>query len=486
MRLGVRTVGVAVLALVAVIFLAIASTMASAVTFAATVALIMGGTGNPTPDPVYVDAVDSKYIQPAYPGYAPTPQFTPEQFWPVTGLTAMTFNKAVAQGVGLLDSAIKSYTIDPVTGLAKDNQLVVFGYSQSARIVTDEERGIDGSPLPTGDQLSFIVIGNPNRPNGGILERFAGLYIPILGVTFDGATPTTTAYQTTDYSRQYDGWSDWPNNPLNLLSDVNAVLGILYLHGDYLSSSLPAPVLQDQYGNTTYYLYPAKTLPLLIPVQQIPVVGPILADMLDPTVRVWVEAGYDRKISPGVPTRANFLYIPNPIAFVRNLLVSIPTGLDNGFQDLGLGRPFKTAIPGPYGVGGPPVTLPGNTVTTPSAPAQTGVARTPLHAVSVTNVQLDPAPPAPDVVGTATSAGDDHLGTGADIRNIHTPTTPKPMTPAKSARPKIRGPIGPDQPRVGSIQRTFGGPSTSTSRTTEPQHGTAGEAGASSEGRAAA
>jgi hypothetical protein len=34
------------------------------------------------------------------------------------------------------------------------------------------------------------MIGNPNRPNGGILQRFTGLYVPILDVSFDGATRT--------------------------------------------------------------------------------------------------------------------------------------------------------------------------------------------------------------------------------------------------------------------------------------------------------
>ena len=42
--------------------------------------------------------------------------------------------------------------------------------------------------------------------------------------------------------------------------------------------------------------------------------------MLDPAVRLLVEAGYDRTISPGQPTPANFLYFPNPIALDENLL----------------------------------------------------------------------------------------------------------------------------------------------------------------------
>ena len=38
-----------------------------------------------------------------------------------------------------------------------------------------------------------------------------------------------------------------------------------------------------------------------------------------------------------------------------NLAVSVPTGLDNGISYFTGNRPFGTAIPGSYGIGGPPV-----------------------------------------------------------------------------------------------------------------------------------
>ena len=115
------------------------------------------------------------------------------------------------------------------------------------------------------------MIGNPNRPNGGFLARGPDwLRIPILGVTFGGPTPTDTGNETLDFTRQYDGWSDTPTNPLNLLSDINSGLGIFYLHSDYLSPAVGTPVLQDQYGDTTYYLIPTDTLPLLMPLQRLP------------------------------------------------------------------------------------------------------------------------------------------------------------------------------------------------------------------------
>jgi hypothetical protein len=130
-------------------------------------------------------------------------------------------------------------------------------------------------------------------------------------------------------------------------------------------------VNQGQVGDTTYYLIPTAILPLLMPVAQLPLVGYPLADALDPPLRVLVEAGYNRSISPGQPTPWNPLYFPNPLALAVNVVDAIPTGLDNGLQDIVGIRPFGTQRPGPYGVGGPDVTYlnpPATTATTQRIP----------------------------------------------------------------------------------------------------------------------
>ena len=110
------------------------------------------------------------------------------------------------------------------------------------------------------------------RPNGGILERFAPLgTIPIVGLTFYGASPTQTAgagqgeITTYDIARQYDGFSDFPTNPLFVLSDINAVMGIVLVHPDVSTVSMQDAVLQDEYGDTRYYIIPTYPVPLLMP-----------------------------------------------------------------------------------------------------------------------------------------------------------------------------------------------------------------------------
>lgn len=357
MRRLLRTCATVVLALAATIVLAGAQTMVMPLVLLTATALIMGGTGHPLSSPQdspqFIDsytnnAINNYIVLTGYCGpeaCTPTAVSTPEQFMPVSG--TMPFDESVAQGTVNLNQAITAQSVG--------TQIIVFGYSQSARIASIEKRSLaaSGSTLP----LAFVLIGNPNRPNGGVLSRFEGLQIPILGVTFDGATPTDTDFKTVDVTRQYDGWSDFPLNPLNPFATANAVAGIYYLHGDYESVGLGNAIYQGSYGDTQYYLVPSNRLPLLMPLAEAGVPDPVLA-VLDAPLRVLVESGYDRTANPGEPTGANVLYFPNPVETGVNFIVAIPTGLDDGAQEVANIRPFGTAPieqRSPYGVGGPPV-----------------------------------------------------------------------------------------------------------------------------------
>lgn len=360
------------------------ATMTAVVHLLATTVLIMGGTGHPLVDPGgnlvegqlgddYIGAVHGKYV-----GVDPDDHlsvvWTPEEFIPVFG--TRTFDQSVALGVGNLKNCVVGAACSANQYLAPSTTpsgFVVFGYSQSARVATIVKAGLieqyrdpdTGDWAPGTPEASFILIGNPNRPDGGILRRFKGLYIPLLDVTFDGATPTDSCdatscrFPTADITRQYDGWSDFPTYPLNLLADLNAVAGILYLHSDYLVGTEANPVdtylWQGRYGDTHYYMIPTGRLPLLEPLAQIGIPAPILT-ALDAPLRVLVEWGYDRDGTPGDPTGAKVLRLKNPISDLVNLAVAIPTGWDDGISqavgDPGF-RPFQTKpSSSPFGVGG--------------------------------------------------------------------------------------------------------------------------------------
>jgi hypothetical protein len=216
-----------------------------------------------------------------------TPDYVdyPASFWPLSygGLSDPTFDSSVNTGVANLTAA------------HPENGDVVFGYSQGA-VVASKYKATNPNT-----NLTYVLVENPNRAGGGILERFAGLHIPILDVSFDGATVDNGA-PTVDISRQYDGWSDFPKYPLNLLATANAIAGIVYLHSQVQNITDPDvltalkesgdPTYYQVHGNTTYYLIPTEELPILMPLNGI-VPTPIL-DALDAPLRAIIEQGYDR------------------------------------------------------------------------------------------------------------------------------------------------------------------------------------------------
>lgn len=301
-------------------------------------ALIMGGTNNPAPDPVYLNSIYSSYIQPLFPTAIKTALFTPEQFWPVTPqLGNMTFGQSVAQGVAMLNSAL----LNPISGvLTQGNSALVFGYSQSATIATNEITALMAAGSPHSGQLSFMLVGDPNNPVGGILERFPGFYIPFLDVAFNGATPPNSPYPTSIFTSQYDGIADLPQYPLNAVSDLNAFMGYFFVHDTYplmtatqVANAVPLPTSPGYSGHTQYYMLMTQNLPLLEPIRDIPYAGPPIADIFQPDLRVLVDLGY-----ADYGTGLNYANIPTPAG-----LFSIPDPF-TVIPDLALG-----AVQGPYG-----------------------------------------------------------------------------------------------------------------------------------------
>ncbi len=301
-------------------------------------ALIMGGTFNPTPDPLYVNGVYNSYIKPLYPAAMPQSIFTPEQFWPVTPqLGNMTFAQSVAKGVSLLNTELTTLLADPT------NSAVVFGYSQSATVATNEIRALIAAGSPYQSQLSFVLIGNPNNPVGGLLERFPGFYIPELDVPFNGATPASP-YHTTTYTIQYDGIADAPQYPFNAISDLNAFMGYFVLHSNYpnltptdVANAVPLPT---NGGNSDYYMIMTQNLPLLQPIRAIPYAGPPIADIFQPDLRVLVDLGYG-DFGPGlnyanVPTPAGLLEIPNPFTVIPDLALGTVQGPYGAAVEIGV------------------------------------------------------------------------------------------------------------------------------------------------------
>ena len=94
-------------------------------------------------------------------------------------------------------------------------------------VVSCAGTSIFGASPPAPNQLNFVLVGNEMNPNGGMLARFPNLTIPSLGLSFYGATPSDTPYPTAIYTAEYDGFADFPRYPLNFVSDLNAMAGII-------------------------------------------------------------------------------------------------------------------------------------------------------------------------------------------------------------------------------------------------------------------
>ncbi|WP_234708257.1 PE-PPE domain-containing protein [Mycolicibacter arupensis] len=276
---------------------------------------IMSGTGTSDPNlGNYMNAVLDFYLQPTtpwfagqatYPGYVPNGLITPEQFCPIVcqplPVPQLNFADSLAQGAANLEGAIRPQ-------LEAGENVTVFGFSQSAVVSTLAMQNLladapGGSYDPLN--LQFVLIGDPNSPIGGILSRlhFAdGLdgnmqHIPFLNIPVGiGAGPTDFAASI--YSTEYDGWSNFPQNPLNLLAVINALMGIPAVHNAYFNDNLANVIELGSIGSNDFYMLPTAHLPILGPLYALGDVGKLVGDALSPMLKMAIDWGYG---NPGAP-----------------------------------------------------------------------------------------------------------------------------------------------------------------------------------------
>jgi len=339
-------------------------------------ALIVCGTTCPTPDDYIIETVKNQYIAPTYPGqdinYVAVT--TPQELWPVTGLLRLvgfavgdpslfgpggaawpdepwwklsglfdlTADQSVQAGVTDLEAAMAAHGND---------HLVIYGISQGAGVANVEKQRLAeqypvGTPAP---DIDFVLQGDPNLPNGGLAARFPGLYVPILDLSFNGPAPTDTQFDTVEINRQYDGAADFPLYPLNVVADLNAVLGFFYVHTNSFDVSLApdastSPAFQGTHGDTSYYFFETQDLPLFAPLRMLGVPEPVI-DVFEPFFRVLVELGYDRSIPPWEPTPARLIPMHDPATVAADLLGAVDEGIDNAAALIGFPSPLNIPAP---------------------------------------------------------------------------------------------------------------------------------------------
>lgn len=303
-------------------------------------ALILSESGVPTPSAEYIQDVYTKYVVPHFPSAtAPQGVSTPNGLYPFTGIKDLTLDISIARGSTILTDAI----VQQLAALPPGSSIAVLGYSQSAVLSSVVMPRLLAEGV-TNAQVNFVLLGNPMNPNGGVSARFAGLTLPSLGFTFYGATPDN-AFPTVNYTLEYDGFADFPRYPINLLADLNAVMGIVFVHGDYqhlTQAQIDTAIQLPTEGPTqsTYYMIPTERLPLLEPVRFIPYVGNPLAELLEPNLRVLVNLGYGDPSygydtgPANVPTPFGLFPPVSPLTVLDHLTVGTQQGIINAVDEL--------------------------------------------------------------------------------------------------------------------------------------------------------
>ena len=386
-----RWLGLGLVATAGAGVLGLSAMMNAASAHADDIGLVIGGSELPIPGPQYVGAADELYLNnpfthlyPDLTFYQATQTnpfgnglFTPEGAYPLFsgGVHQLPYNypldanglpslsTSVGQGAKILESTI-------LGNQAAGDASTIFGYSQSSTLSGVTMQLLDPSGTPQTGPLDpqFLLVADPNAPNGGLFERFNGfetlsgnttvdpLHLASLGISFNGATPSDD-FITNIYTLEYDGFADFPRYPINFLSDLNAFLGILEIHGTYLNGGvggsgptaeqianailLPGSMDAGTADSLTNYYMINETAPLvaLLPKQ--------LQELLGPDLTYLINLGYGDGTLGYSDTPAN---IPTPFGLfpdvsMSTVLSTLATDTEQGFQNLMNGTdPFSAAL----------------------------------------------------------------------------------------------------------------------------------------------
>jgi PE-PPE domain len=265
-------------------------------------ALVFGPSGVPIPPPQYLDAADTLYLQPL--GFTGTSQsaFEPNGAYPLAGVKSLGFDTSLGQDQQIMVSDIEGQIA--AGGVSPENPVVVFGYSQSSVASSLIMSQLTQQGVPS-DDVHFVLVGDLNNPNGGFDNTFdfpAGNTSALNAFDASFGPPTPSDFYPTDiYTLEYDGFADFPHYTTNLLSDLNADVGVFLAHFVYLdltpqeissANLLPGSEALTGEGLTDYYLIPNDNLPILEPLLLVPGIGQPLYDLLEPDTRILVNLGY--------------------------------------------------------------------------------------------------------------------------------------------------------------------------------------------------
>jgi hypothetical protein len=285
----------------------------------------------------------------------------PRSFGILTGLGDPGYNESNAIATDKTLQAIKDARTDnPCVG-SDCPPIYVVGFSQGANVASDVVRQLEEEGY-NGQGITFVMVGNGARNNGGIWARLpAAVYVPLLGLSFGASTNPSTdpnAPQVIQISKQYDGAADVPKYVLNPVAWANTVMGFFYVHNGYyadvdmdldddgdvdqddvtLAENDPeGKYIVTRNGNVTDVLIknPEGQLPLSQALRSFGVPAQ-LVNALEPLLRAIIETAYDRAPNGGVyPAEPVHLrLLPGPSHWPADA-AAIATGLTQTIEQLG-------------------------------------------------------------------------------------------------------------------------------------------------------
>lgn len=261
-------------------------------------ALIMGGTGMPTPTQAYMDRVEQVFLAPN--GFGSGGHLeavtTPEQL--------LGINQSMLTGVKTLVDRVNALVGDGT--ISAEHPLTIYGYSQSAAIASLAMHELSGSTNPGGaipqDYLHFVLVGNPSSPLGGLFTGF-GQSTQLDGGWFQNASTVPLAtpndlYQTNVYNLEYDPVGDFPRYLGNGLAMGNVFAGSSNVHTAYLGLS-PQDIINanghplDTTGElVSYHMLGTMSVPQLDWLLMLPFIGRPLYDLMAPTTKILSDLAY--------------------------------------------------------------------------------------------------------------------------------------------------------------------------------------------------
>lgn len=226
---------------------------------------------------------------------------------------------------------------------------------------------------PTLYQTDWLLDNNIDRPNGGYATRLP--FFAVVGVN-PIPTPTNTGAGIIDVGYEYAWNSDVPLYATNVLALLNSITEYAYRYGRQDSVTLPDALLNPDGSvnfhaapghyivgtdgsvsfeplspaNTTVYVtYKSNGLALLRPLRELGGAGgQVVADLVEPALKVIVDAGYPDNNPISAPDVYTPMRLFAPPKVLRTAAQQLPAAIAQGIAaaraDL-THRPHPTAKP---------------------------------------------------------------------------------------------------------------------------------------------